>query len=104
MIVTLTFPNNITQVRYGHAGMLVEGHQLDIPAYVAKTLLTLSGVTGPALSQTALQLLGDTEDGSEFEANYIFLAYGQSLSPVATRVVDAVALMTENGEPAVSMS
>ena len=104
MIVTLTFPSNITTVRYGAAAMMTDNNTLDVPAYVAKTLLTLPGVTGAAQSETALQLLAATAAGSEFEANYIFYAYAKPASPVETRVADAVTLMTARNEPAVSMS
>jgi hypothetical protein len=105
MIAIITFPHTISSVRYGIATMFPDpDHTMPVPAYVAKTLLTLPGVTGPSLTDTALQLLSETEAGSEYEANNIFVAYGQSIPPTETRIADAVTLMTARGEPAVSMS
>lgn len=104
MIVTLNIPNNITAVKYGFAIMQPYNNTLDVPAYAAKTLLTLPGVTGPALPETAIQLLGETDADAAFEANSIFYAYNQPLPPIDDRIADAVTLMTDRGEPAVSMS
>lgn len=79
MIVKVTFPNGVTEVKYGKGMMLVdENHQLDVPAYVAKTLLTLQGTSAqPAIPETAQQLLAAIED--RYETNNLFWAHGQRL-------------------------
>jgi len=100
MIVTLTFPSGIERVAYGAAGMMPDKGTLDVPDYVAKSLLTLSGVTGPSVVGTVPDLMAADAD---YELNYMFLAYG--VRPPMTDVqAQAQVLFTARGEPPVSMS
>jgi hypothetical protein len=77
-IVTLTFPPGTSRVKYGAAEMIVaDDGTLDVPAYVAKALLALPGVTGPAQKSSTATLLNGVKD--DFELNYLFLAHGRAV-------------------------
>lgn len=101
MIVNVSFPPEIVQVRYGQAIMEPDAGVLQVPAYIGKELVTLPGVTCQNdLSATASALLGA---GVEFEANYLFYAYGMGL-PATSRITAALAVLSDRGQPAVSMA
>lgn len=102
MIVDVHVPDGITSVRYGGASMVPDANVLQVPAYVAKELITLAGFTSIVdLSATASALLSA---GAIYEANYLFWAYGNSLPDAATRITDALNLLSDRGQPAVSAS
>jgi hypothetical protein len=99
-IVTIQCPLSVSRVGYGRVGLHPDGAgQLVVPDYVAKTMLTLPGVTGPALTESAAALLAAVDE--DFETNYLFLAFGRPL-PDDNKVSAASALLAANGEPAVS--
>lgn len=122
MIVQITVPGNTNSVRYGKVNMLPdEAFHLDVPDYVAKTLITVPGVTCPAdLSVSLDAMLAATVD--RFETNYIFWAYGKVLPadtiishaeddpPAEDEAIEpdwsgqARALMTARGAPSVALS
>ena len=104
MITTISVPNGTTQVSYGKIILQPdENSQLEVPDYVAFTLLKQAGVAlvSGAAAGSALALL--TAADQDWEANYIFQAYGKPL-PVQPRLTAAIALLTANGEPTVSLS
>ena len=100
MIVDVTLPAGRLSVMYGGSKLGADDTRvLSIPEYVAKTVLTLPGTTGPDLSaQTAAQYLAATTSDDEFEANYIFWAYGKPV-PDTDPVAAGVTLITNAGEP-----
>lgn len=103
MIVTVNCPANTNAVKYGITTFPVGGETtLDLPDYVAKSVITLSGFTcGADLSATYAALLGADEP---WEANYLFGAYGQALPDPADRIAEALTLLGDKGPPAVSSS
>lgn len=105
MIVTVNCPAGAHTVKYGQASMLPESDgSIDVPAYVAKTLLGVSGFsTGASLSGTAASILNGLSVSDQWEAIYILRAYGKQVSgDPATDWAAAKALMSANGEPAAS--
>jgi hypothetical protein len=104
MITTISVPNGTTQVSYGKIILQPdENSQLEVPDYVAFTLLKQAGVAlvSGAAAGSALALL--TAIDQDWEANYIFQAYGQSL-PAAPRLAAGITLLNARGEPASSLS
>lgn len=104
-IVVVTAKAGTSKVKYGQSEFQVaQDGTIDVPGYVAHTLLTLDGFTSaPALTDTAAALLAATDPGAAFEANYIFWAYGQPI-PAENQITAAGALLTARGEPTVSAS
>ena len=101
-IVMIQIPLSANGVSYGRSKLQADQNgQLQIPDYVAKTLLNLSGVTGPAISGTEATLLAAADD--DWEANYLFWAFGQQPPPTG-KVAAASALLTTNGVPFVSLN
>lgn len=104
MIVTISVPAGTTAVKYGRMSTAPdENNQLELPDYVANTLLTIGGVAlvSGAAAGTAAALLAALD--ADFEANYLFWAYGQLL-PAEDKITAALALLAARGVPAVSLS
>ena len=101
MIVTVNCPNNAQKVNYGATGFPLDStHQLEVPDYVAKSVITLAGFTCSAdLSATYAALLGADEP---YEANYLFGAYSKALPDPDDRIAEALTLLGDNGPPSVS--
>lgn len=104
MIVEVTFPANVSQVRYGQIAMMPdENHVLQVPAYVAKSLAILPNVavTGD-ISGTVQQLLAATTE--RYEISNFFNAYGKSLPVDVVTVTpqlndDGSQKLEEDGNP-----
>lgn len=105
MIVQVNCPSDKTSVRYGQAEMKPdESHHLDVPNYVARQLVSLPGFSSSAnlvASSASMLAASVAEDG---ECNYIFWGHSVTLPDLATRHDDAVALLADRGDPAVSAS
>lgn len=100
-VVKIFLPASAEGAKYGRATIqAADDHGIDVPAYVAKQILTLPGVTGPAQAQSSAALLAAADE--DFECNYLFWAFGQPL-PEADRLAAAAALLTANGDPAVAL-
>lgn len=78
MIVSAKAPAGAVKAKYGMIEMLVaDDGTLDVPAYVAKTLVGKAGFTTDAnISASAVQMLGA---GEIHEAQYILQAYGKPI-------------------------
>lgn len=121
MIVQVTVPNNTVEVKYGSMSIMPDGqNHIDVPDYVAKSLITIPNVTCPIdLSASYDSML----EGSErYMTNHIFWVYGQQLPadtiishandepPAEDEIIvpdwNAAAreLMTVRGAPSVSLS
>jgi hypothetical protein len=78
MIVSVTLPANARGVIYGGATLLAaDDHTLDVPDYVAKAILALPGVTGPAQKGSVAAMLAAADGYSEL--SFIFHAFGRGV-------------------------
>ena len=101
-IVAVTCPGGVTRVTYGAIAFQPSGAELDVPAYVAKTLITLAGFSCAAnLAPSYDTLIASTNGASLWELNYLFYAWGKNPNPT---IVAAQALMDASGAPAVGAS
>lgn len=95
-IVKCQLPAGKTKVSYGGASLGVDTDgSVEIPKYVAKTLVAAGATCADPLTGSVASLLAGSTSS---EQNYIFLAYDQPLGG------DASALLAARGEPAVIFS
>ena len=98
MIVNCQLPAGKSKVAYGAGALGVnDDNTVDIPQYVAKTLVAAGATCADPLAGTVAGLLAAS---SSAEQQYIFWSYNKSPGTPT----EANALFAERGEPAVSFT
>lgn len=99
-IVNVRLPAGKIKCAYGATGLGVnEDNSVDVPKYVAKTLVAAGGACDDPLTGSVASLLAASNDESG-EQNYLFWAHHQPLGDNAA----AQDLLTARGEPSVAFT
>jgi hypothetical protein len=100
-VVNVTLPPGKSVCQYGAAHLGVAAGELEVPAYVA-TSLVAAGASCPDLPTGSAATLLDSADAGE--ALYICMAYGTMFDPNTDMLAKAKQLMQSRGEPAVQFA